>query len=70
MTSPYSRESHWRTSSHSGDGGYQQCVEYRPTSDRRIAVRDSKARAQGTCTFEPGAWAAFVRAIQERDTLA
>ncbi|KAB7850316.1 DUF397 domain-containing protein [Streptomyces mobaraensis] len=67
--SPQSPGSHWRKSSYTSDAE-ELCVEFRPTPDRRIAVRDSKARAQGTCTFAPGAWAAFVRAIQERDTLA
>ncbi|MGK5640569.1 DUF397 domain-containing protein [Streptomyces sp. URMC 126] len=61
-----SPESHWRKSSYSGDGGGEQCVEYRAAPDHRIAVRDTKARDLGTCTFERGAWSAFVRAVRER----
>ncbi|MGI5338169.1 DUF397 domain-containing protein [Streptomyces sp. CA-181903] len=69
MIGPHSPQGHWRTSSYSGDGGSQQCVEYRPTPNRRIAVRDSKARPRGTCTFGPDTWAAFIAAVREQDGL-
>ncbi|MFI0741668.1 DUF397 domain-containing protein [Streptomyces sp. NPDC021100] len=65
---PHPPESRWRKSSYCPDGD-EQCVEYRRTPDRRIAVRDSKARPRGTCTFEPGAWAAFIAAVREQDGL-
>ncbi|MER5781885.1 DUF397 domain-containing protein [Streptomyces mobaraensis] len=68
MIRPHSPGRNWRKSSYSADVE-DQCVEFRPTPDRRIAVRDSKARPRGTCTFAPGAWAAFVRAIQQSQGL-
>ncbi|MBC2877777.1 DUF397 domain-containing protein [Streptomyces sp. TYQ1024] len=65
---PHPQESHWRKSSYCPDGD-EQCVEHRPTPDRRIAVRDSKARPRGACTFEPSAWVAFIAAMREPNGL-
>ncbi|MBZ4319273.1 DUF397 domain-containing protein [Streptomyces huiliensis] len=64
MIRPHPSRSHWRRSSYCADVD-EQCVEFRPVPHRRIAVRDSKARPRGACTFASGAWAAFVRAVRE-----
>ncbi|MFG1777011.1 DUF397 domain-containing protein [Micromonospora sp. NPDC049051] len=51
----------WRKSSRSGSNG--QCVEVRDRG-ARVDVRDSKAPAAGTLTFEPAAWDAFVGSLK------
>lgn len=51
----------WRTSSRSGNNG--QCVEVRDRGSA-IDVRDSKAPAAGTLSFDPVSWTAFVSGIR------
>ncbi|GLZ40120.1 DUF397 domain-containing protein [Actinokineospora sp. NBRC 105648] len=47
----------WRKSSFSGDNG--ACVEVAYTDT--VAVRDSKQPAAGILSFNPTAWATFLR---------
>jgi hypothetical protein len=49
----------WRKSSRSSGG---QCVEILMTEDS-IAVRDSKAPAEGQLVFTPTEWRAFVEGV-------
>ncbi|MFY1697928.1 DUF397 domain-containing protein [Solwaraspora sp. WMMA2101] len=51
----------WRTSSRSGSNG--QCVEVRDRGTQ-IDVRDSKAPASGTLTFDPAAWTTFTTTLK------
>ncbi|WP_405103867.1 DUF397 domain-containing protein [Micromonospora sp. NBC_01412] len=51
----------WRTSSRSGGEG--NCVEVAAFADA-VGVRDSKDRQGPALSFEPAAWAGFVRATR------
>ncbi|MGW1057668.1 DUF397 domain-containing protein [Micromonospora rubida] len=51
----------WRTSSRSGGEG--DCVEVAAFADA-VGVRDSKDRGGPALSFEPEAWAGFVRATR------
>jgi hypothetical protein len=54
----------WQKSSFSGGGQGDACVEvaHRHT---HIAIRDSKAPADGTLIFPTGAFTAFVEALKD-----
>ncbi|MEU6205615.1 DUF397 domain-containing protein [Micromonospora musae] len=55
----------WRTSTRSsGNGG--DCVEVADNLPGVVAVRDSKDRQGSVLTFDPRAWAAFVRFTKTR----
>ncbi|WP_405870222.1 MULTISPECIES: DUF397 domain-containing protein [unclassified Streptomyces] len=53
----------WRKSSFSGGGEGNACVEIADLHTR-VAIRDSKAPAQGTLSFPLGAFTALIKAIQ------
>jgi hypothetical protein len=53
----------WHTSSYSGSDN--NCLEHSALSDRRQAVRDTKARERGALVFGADAWRAFVSAVRE-----
>jgi hypothetical protein len=57
----------WQKSSFSGGGEGNDSVEIAnlPT---RIAVRDSKAPAEGVLSFPPGSFTAFVEALKNAPT--
>ncbi|WP_330317523.1 DUF397 domain-containing protein [Streptomyces platensis] len=52
------------TSSYSGGGSANECVEVAHTVNGGRAVRDSKDRAAGTQFHGPAEWAAFVAALK------
>ncbi len=54
----------WRKSSYSDGGDGNDCVEI-ANSSTHIAVRDSKAPADGTLTFAAEPFTAFVNALAE-----
>ena len=54
----------WRKSSYSGEGDGNECVEV-ATTPGHIAVRDSKAPAQGTLAFPAAAFTAFLEALKK-----
>jgi hypothetical protein len=54
----------WHTSSYSGGNG-GQCVEVARDLPRVVAVRDSKARQEGTLIFSRAAWAGFVTSLKQ-----
>ncbi|WP_128435276.1 DUF397 domain-containing protein [Streptomyces cyaneus] len=49
----------WQKSSYSGSGDGNACVEI-ANRHTRVAIRDSKAPAQGTLFFPAGAFTAFI----------
>jgi hypothetical protein len=49
----------WKKSSFSGGGEGNDCVEI-ANLHMRIAIRDSKAPAQGTLSFPAGTFTAFI----------
>jgi hypothetical protein len=49
----------WKKSSFSGGGEGNDCVEIAKLHTR-VAIRDSKAPAQGTLTFPAGSFTAFI----------
>ncbi|MCL8016799.1 DUF397 domain-containing protein [Streptomyces sp. AS02] len=49
----------WRKSSYSGSGDGNNCVEI-ANFYAQVAIRDSKAPAQGTLYFPVGAFIAFI----------
>lgn len=49
----------WRKSSYSGSGDGNNCVEI-ANLHTRVAIRDSKAPAQGTLTFPAEPFIAFI----------
>lgn len=49
----------WRTSSYTGGGQGQNCVEVAVGADV-VAVRDTKNRAGGMVRVSPGVWRRFV----------
>ncbi|MFF4250944.1 DUF397 domain-containing protein [Streptomyces sp. NPDC001663] len=53
----------WQKSSYSGSGDGNNCVEI-ANLHARVAIRDSKALAQGTLSFPTGAFTALIKAIQ------
>ncbi|MFI7240788.1 DUF397 domain-containing protein [Streptomyces qinglanensis] len=53
----------FRTSSYSGGGSANECVEVAHTAAGGRAVRDSKDPARGTAYFGAQAWQAFVSAL-------
>ena len=55
MTTP----DNWRKSSYSGSGDGNNCVEI-ANLHTRVAIRDSKAPAQGTLSFQAGTFTAFI----------
>lgn len=55
MTTPDS----WRKSSYSGSGDGNNCVEIANLFSQ-VAIRDSKAPAQGTLSFPAGPFTAFI----------
>jgi hypothetical protein len=50
----------WKKSSFSGGGEGNDCVEIANLHTPRVAIRDSKAPAQGTLSFPAGTFAAFI----------
>ena len=57
----------WRKSSYSLSNGH--CVEVTRLVDGRIGVRDSKASGKRpVLRFEPAAWAAFLRELQDPES--
>ncbi|MGA5562595.1 DUF397 domain-containing protein [Streptomyces platensis] len=52
------------TSSYSGGGSANECVEVAHTANGGRAVRDSKDRAAGTQFHGPEAWGAFLGALK------
>jgi hypothetical protein len=63
MTAP----GEWRKSSYSGGGEGNNCVEI-ANRHTRIAIRDSKAPADGTLSFPTGAFTAFADALKAHST--
>ncbi|MFJ8538574.1 DUF397 domain-containing protein [Streptomyces sp. NPDC093591] len=59
MTTP----ENWRKSSHSGSGDGNNCVEI-ANLHTRVAMRDSKAPAQGTLSFPAGTFTAFISSLE------
>ena len=56
----------WRTSSYTGSGG-GNCVEVgEHAPDRRILVRDTKARCGPLLTFSPQAWELFTADLRRQ----
>ncbi|WP_210592866.1 DUF397 domain-containing protein [Streptomyces sp. GESEQ-35] len=55
MTTP----DNWRKSSYSGSGDGNNCVEI-ANFHAQVAIRDSKALAQGTLSFPAGPFRAFI----------
>ncbi|MGX7670024.1 DUF397 domain-containing protein [Plantactinospora sp. DSM 117369] len=55
----------WRTSTRSSSNG-GDCVEVADNLPGRVLVRDSKHRDNGTLTFTPTAWQAFVTDVAAR----
>ncbi|MEU3191381.1 DUF397 domain-containing protein [Streptomyces sp. NPDC006992] len=53
----------FRTSSYSGGGSANECVEVASTVTGGRAVRDSKDPARGTAYFGAEAWQAFITAL-------
>lgn len=53
------------TSSYSGGGSANECVEVAHTADGGRAVRDSKDCAAGTQFHGAEAWGAFVAAVKD-----
>ncbi|MFD7706944.1 DUF397 domain-containing protein [Streptomyces sp. NPDC059785] len=53
----------WRKSSYSGEGDGNACVEI-ANSPTHIAVRDSKAPAEGILTLTAGAFVPFIEALK------
>lgn len=51
----------WRKSTRSGNG---DCVEVATNIPSAVYVRDSKAPGQGTLTFDPEVWKAFVADVK------
>lgn len=54
----------WRKSSYSGPGDGNSCLEIAHTLTL-VAIRDSKAPANGTLDFPTHVFGAFVRAVKE-----
>ncbi|MGC4769803.1 DUF397 domain-containing protein [Micromonospora sp. DT44] len=54
----------WRKSTRSSSNG-GACVEVADNLPGVVLVRDTKDRDAGTLTFEPAAWASFVRLATE-----
>lgn len=59
MTTPVN----WQKSSFSGSGDGNACVEI-ANLHTRVAIRDSKDPTQGTVSFPPGAFSAFIKALK------
>ena len=58
----------WQKSSYSGGEG-NDCVEV-AALDTHIAVRDSKAPARATLTVPAGAFASFVEALKQTQSVS
>lgn len=59
MTAP----AQWKKSSFSGGGEGNDCVEI-ANLHTRVAIRDSKAPAQGTLSFPAGTFTAFISGLK------
>lgn len=57
----------WQRSTFSGGGEGNNCVEI-ANRHTRIAIRDSKAPADGTLSFPTAAFTAFVDALKAHST--